>query len=112
MIVDNQYWVYPTFAAKYNEQVYFDAFSSKDLVTWTKHPRILGKASVKWARRAMWALGAQHSVINVPGTDEWYIVYHCRPLDQTDRNARVVCIDKMNFDELGRTLPVTTTRGG
>jgi hypothetical protein len=28
----------PTYSAKYNEQVFMDAFSSPDLVHWTKHP--------------------------------------------------------------------------
>jgi beta-xylosidase len=32
-----------------------DAFSSKDLVTWTTHPRIIDTAAVKWANKAMWA---------------------------------------------------------
>jgi beta-xylosidase len=50
-----QYWIYPTYSAPYNQQVFMDAFSSKDLVTWTKHERIIDTASVKWARRAMWA---------------------------------------------------------
>ncbi len=276
-IFGDRYWIYPTYSAKYNEQVFLDAFSSEDLITWTKHHRILDTASVKWARRAMWAPaaierdgkyflffsandiqkdsehggigvavsdkpegpyrdylgkplvdrfhnGAQpidqfafrdgdnyfliyggwrhcniarlkpdftgflpfddgttfreitpanyvegpimfkrkgkyyfmwseggwtgpdysvaysvsdspfgpfkraskilqqdpkvatgaghHSVINVPGTEEWYIVYHRRPLDQTDRNARVVCIDKMSFDEKGFILPVSITKEG
>ena len=48
-------WVFPTYSAKYNEQVFFDAFSSPDLVTWTKHSRILDTSAIKWARRAMWA---------------------------------------------------------
>ncbi|MBC7776308.1 MAG: family 43 glycosylhydrolase, partial [Phycisphaerae bacterium] len=48
-------WVFPTFSAKYEQQVYFDAFSSTDLVTWTKHAHILDTAAVKWAKRAMWA---------------------------------------------------------
>ncbi|GAB3930616.1 glycoside hydrolase family 43 protein [Mucilaginibacter myungsuensis] len=51
----NTYWVYPTFSDKYEKQVFFDAFSSKDLKTWTKHPRILDTAAVKWAKKAMWA---------------------------------------------------------
>jgi beta-xylosidase len=276
-IFGERYWIYPTYSAKYNEQVFFDAFSSEDLVTWTKHPRILDTASVKWARRAMWAPaviekddkyflffsandiqndnerggigvavsdkpegpfrdylgrplvdkfynGAQpidqfvfqdgtnfyliyggwrhcniarlkpdftgflpfddgiifreitpsnyvegpimferkdkyyfmwseggwtgpdysvayavsdspfgpfervgkilqqnpkvatgaghHSVIKVPSTDDWYIVYHRRPLDQTDRNSRVVCIDRMSFDEGGLIVPVFITNEG
>jgi len=276
-IFKGKYWIFPTYSAKYNEQVFLDAFSSPDLATWTKHSRILDTSRVKWAWRAMWAPailekegkyflffsandiqkneerggigvavadkpegpymdylakplvdkfynGAQpidqfvfkdgpnyyliyggwrhcniarlksdftgfipfddgttfreitpenyvegpimfvrkgkyyfmwseggwtgpdysvayavadspfgpfkrvgkilqqnpniatgaghHSVINVPGTDEWYIVYHRRPLGETDRNARVVCIDKMKFDKDGMIGPVTITFEG
>lgn len=50
-----KYWIYPTFSAKYGQQVFLDAFSSSDLATWEKHPRILDTAAVKWANRAMWA---------------------------------------------------------
>lgn len=49
------YWIYPTYSAPYNDQLFFDAFSSPDLITWTKHPRILDAANVSWARRAVWA---------------------------------------------------------
>jgi beta-xylosidase len=277
-VFGNTYWIYPTYSARYNEQVFFDAFSSRDLLTWTKHSRILDTASVKWAWRAMWAPaivkkdsryflffgandiqkdgepggigvavadkpqgpfkdylgkplvdrfinGAQpidqfvfhddddkyyliyggwrhcniaalnndftgfrpfndsvtfksitpegyvegplmfkrngkyyfmwseggwtgpdyrvayaigdspfgpfkrigtvlkqdpavatgaghHSVINVPGTDEWYIVYHRRPLSETDGNHRVVCIDKMFFNSAGEIMPVKITTAG
>ena len=54
-IINDQCWIYPTYSAPYNKQVYFDAFSSPDMVNWTKHPRILDTAKIKWARRAMWA---------------------------------------------------------
>jgi beta-xylosidase len=54
-IFANEYWIYPTYSAPYNDQLFFDAFSSKDLVAWKKHPRVLTAASVPWARRAMWA---------------------------------------------------------
>ncbi|MCA8830916.1 glycoside hydrolase family 43 protein [Hymenobacter pini] len=277
VIFGKQYWVYPTYSAPYNQQVFMDAFSSPDLVHWTKHPRIIDTASVKWARRAMWAPavvqkdqkyflffgandvhegetggigvavadrpegpfrdylgkplignihnGAQpidqfvfkdtdgqyyivyggwshcniarlkpdftgflpfpdgtvykeitpqqyvegpimfrrggkyyfmwseggwtgpnysvayavadsplgpwqrvgrvlqqdpavatgaghHSVIQVPGTDEWYIVYHRRPLSETDQNHRVTCIDRLYFDQQGRIQPVKITQTG
>ena len=55
IVYDKTYWIYPTFSAPYEKQVFFDAFSSPDLVHWTKHSRILDTASVKWAKRAMWA---------------------------------------------------------
>lgn len=50
-----RYWIYPTYSAPYDGQTHFDAFSSPDLVTWTKHERVLEASSVSWARRAMWA---------------------------------------------------------
>jgi beta-xylosidase len=55
VIFGKEYWIYPTFSARYEKQVFFDAFSSQDLVNWTKHERILDTASVKWAKRAVWA---------------------------------------------------------
>ena len=55
VIFNNQYWIYPTYSAKYNQQVFLDAFSSPDLVNWTKHAQILDTSTIKWARRAMWA---------------------------------------------------------
>ena len=55
VVFGKTYWIYPTWSDKYEKQVFFDAFSSPDLVTWTKHPHILDTAAVKWAKRAMWA---------------------------------------------------------
>lgn len=273
-----RYWIFPTYSAPYDEQTRFDAFSSSDLVHWTRHPDVLTSANVKWARRAMWAPsvvekdgryyfffgandiqsdeeeggigvavadrpegpyrdllgrplidgfhnGAQpidqfvfrdgddwymvyggwkhanlvrlkedftgllpfddgtlyreitpapeyvegsvmferggrwyfmwseggwgspdysvayaiaerptgpfrrigkilqqdprvatsaghHSVLQVPGTDRWYIIYHRRPLDRTDRNHRQVAIERMQFDQDGRILPVKLTHEG
>jgi hypothetical protein len=54
-VYGDTYWVFPTTSKSYDEQTYLDAFSSTDLVTWTKHDRVLSTASVSWARRAMWA---------------------------------------------------------
>lgn len=278
IIFENRYWIYPTFSAPYEKQVFLDAFSSPDLVNWTKHEKIIDTSDVKWAHKAMWAPsiikkddqyflffgandiqsneeeggigvavasqpggpykdhlgkpliskfhnGAQpidqfafkdsdgqyyliyggwrhcniaklnkdftgfipfengetfkeitpenyvegpfmfkkdgkyyfmwseggwtgpdysvayaiadspmgpfkrvgkilqqdaeiatgaghHSVIHVPEDDKYYIVYHRRPLDQTDRNSRVTCIDEMHFDENGYIKPVKITNEG
>src|SRR5690625_1228020 len=54
-IFDNKYWIYPTYSAPYDDQTFFDAFYSKDLVEWTKVERILEMKDITWARRAMWA---------------------------------------------------------
>jgi len=277
VVLDSTIWIYPTYSAPYEKQVFLDAFSSTDLRNWKKHPRIIDTAAVKWARKAVWAPamikkedryflffsandvhpgevggigigvsnqpqgpfqdylgkpligevhnGAQpidqfvfqdtdgqyymiyggwkhcnivrlkpdftgllpfadsstykeitpkgyvegpflfrrnnkyyfmwseggwggpnyrvayaigdspfgpferigtvlqqdatvatgaghHSVIQLPGTDQWYIVYHRRPLGETDANHRVVCIDKMEFDDKGFILPVKITMEG
>ncbi|MBI9071100.1 MAG: glycoside hydrolase family 43 protein [Melioribacteraceae bacterium] len=53
-----------------------------------------------------------HSLINIPNTDDWYIVYHRRPLDRTNINHRVICIDRMYFDETGLIKPVKITFTG
>ncbi|KAI5927846.1 putative glycosyl hydrolase [Camillea tinctor] len=54
-IYDGQFWVYPTASRPYKEQTYLDAFSSPDLIHWTKHPNILTTHDVAWARVALWA---------------------------------------------------------
>jgi len=55
IIYNNEYWVFPTYSARYEDQIFFDAFSSKDFVSWKKHHRIIDTAEVKWAKKAMWA---------------------------------------------------------
>lgn len=55
MILDNKYWVFPTYSAVYEKQTFLDAFSSPDLVNWTKHGRIIDNDEVKWLKYAMWA---------------------------------------------------------
>ncbi|MGF7230566.1 glycoside hydrolase family 43 protein [Arachidicoccus sp.] len=54
-IYGNQYWIYPTYSAKYEDQVFMDAFSSPDLVHWTKHHSVLDTSEIHWAKKAMWA---------------------------------------------------------
>ena len=58
------------------------------------------------------ATGAGHnSVICVPGTDEWYICYHRRPIPNRSPKHRVTCLDRMYFDENGDIKPVVMTEG-
>ncbi|HWH52378.1 MAG TPA: hypothetical protein VN651_12605, partial [Gemmatimonadaceae bacterium] len=52
-----------------------------------------------------------HSVLQSP-SGNWYIVYHRRPLGETDPNHRVVSIDALHFDSTGFILPVKITREG
>jgi beta-xylosidase len=67
-VFGGQYWIFPTYSAPYDEQTFLDAFSSPDLITWTKHAHIVDTAAVKWARRAMWA----PSIIEKDG---WYYIF-------------------------------------
>jgi hypothetical protein len=53
-----------------------------------------------------------HSVLQIPGTDEWYIVYHRHPLGTTGANQRVMAIDRMYFDAQGNIEPVKMTKDG
>ncbi|MGN6163880.1 MAG: family 43 glycosylhydrolase, partial [Flavisolibacter sp.] len=52
---DHTLWIYPTYSAPYEQQVFMDAFSSNDGVHWQKHEKIVDTAAVKWAKKAMWA---------------------------------------------------------
>nr|WP_238433490.1 family 43 glycosylhydrolase [Micromonospora tarensis] len=54
-IFNNRFYVFPTASRAYAEQTYLDAFSSTDLITWSRHPNVLSTANVSWARYAVWA---------------------------------------------------------
>jgi beta-xylosidase len=56
-----------------------------------------------------------NSIVNIPGTDDWYIVYHRINRNYLNNGPgihREVCIDKMTFDAEGRINRVTPTREG
>jgi hypothetical protein len=53
------------------------------------------------------AKGSGHNgVIHIPGTDIYYIVYHRRPLSEDAGEHRVLCYDRMYFNEDGSIAPV------
>ena len=55
---------------------------------------------------------AHNSILQIPGKDKWYIVYHRINKDFVKREPgihREVCIDRMTFDKKGRIVPVTPT---
>lgn len=54
-----------------------------------------------------------HSVLQIPGTDEWFIFYHrlCTPLRPGSWD-REVCIDRLFFNEDGSIRVVEPTREG
>lgn len=51
-------------------------------------------------------------MVNIPGTDEWYIAYHSRPLHEKDGNQRELAIERMFFNDDGTIRPVRMTKEG
>ena len=102
-VFEGQYWIFPTYSAPYGEQVFLDAFSSADLVTWTKHPRVLEVANVQWATRAVWA----PSIIE---RDGWFYLFFGANDIQNDTQPGGIGIAKARHpqgpfeDHLGRPL--------
>ena len=70
------------------------------------------KATILEADESIATGAGHHSVMNVPRTDEWYIVYHRRPIPNLDRDHRVVCIDRMFFDADGNIRNIKMTFEG
>ncbi len=48
---------------------------------------------------------AHHSVVQVPGTDRWYMIYHRHAIPNGNGYTRQTCIAKMEFDAEGRIKP-------
>lgn len=98
-----EYWVYPTTSAPYDDQTYMDAFSSPDLVTWTRHEHILDLEHVTWGHRALWA----PSVVEKDG---WYYLFFSANDIQSDNEVGGVGVARSRSpggpfeDHLGRPL--------
>ncbi len=80
IIFDDEYWIFPTYSdhfefpdtttvmsenqlavrkntinKQYLVQTFFNAFSSKDLIEWTKHPHVIDIKDIEWASYSLWA---------------------------------------------------------
>ena len=60
---------------------------------------------------------AHNSILQIPGKDEWYIVYHRINKNYMNRHwtpgiHREVCIDRLTFDKKGKIIEVTPTLDG
>ncbi|MEY3895243.1 MAG: hypothetical protein RLZZ214_762 [Verrucomicrobiota bacterium] len=47
-----------------------------------------------------------HSVVNVPGTDRWYMVYHRHAIPGGSGYQRETCLARMEFDAEGNIKPI------
>jgi len=62
------------------------------------NPVIRGAGSVRGA--------GHHSVLQVPGKDEWYAAYHRFAIPGGNGYNRETCISPLRFDEDGKILPI------
>jgi beta-xylosidase len=67
------------------------------------------KGKVLGSQRPIATGAGHHSVFCMPGTDDWYICYHRRPIPSKGGNHRVTCIDRMYFDENDLIKPIVMT---
>lgn len=49
---------------------------------------------------------AHHGVVNVPGTDHWYVAYHRHAIPDGSGYKRQVCLARMEFNEDGSIKPM------
>ncbi|NCT95027.1 MAG: family 43 glycosylhydrolase [Chitinophagaceae bacterium] len=82
VILNKQYWIFPTYSAKYKDQVFLDAFSSKDMVNWKKHARIIDTSIIKWAYMAMWAPAI------VQKDQQYYLFFSANDIQSKKRNGK------------------------
>lgn len=78
-----EYWVFPTASLAYDDQTYLDAFSSPDLVNWTKHPNVLVADDFAWARRAVWAPAP------VARNGKYYLYFAANDIQSNDENGGI-----------------------
>ncbi|HEX5024476.1 MAG TPA: glycoside hydrolase family 43 protein [Agriterribacter sp.] len=83
IIFNKSYWIYPTYSAPYDKQVFLDAFSSTDLVHWKKHRRIVDTAAIKWAKRAMWA----PAIVNK--NNKYYLFFGANDIQSNDEKGGI-----------------------
>ncbi|KAI0531824.1 putative glycosyl hydrolase [Xylaria digitata] len=81
-VYDGLFWVYATPSCASEEQTYIDAFSSPDLVNWTKHPKVLTIASVAWVTKAL------RAPTPISRNGKYYIYFSANDIQEDD--ARVV----------------------
>lgn len=132
VVFGDRYWIYPTLSLlhgtdsikyradldrtidavnqDYRIQTHFDAFSSPDLVSWTRHPEVLTVDSVKWAKFALWA----PSVVHANG--KYYLFFGANDIQNNDQTGGigVAVSDRPEgpfTDALGKPLVASIVNG-
>ena len=65
-----------------------------------------------WPHKSTTVPSRSTSPIQVPGKDQWFAIYHRRPLTETNANSREICIDEIHFDGKGHIQPIKITTEG
>lgn len=104
VVFGDEFWVFPTFSDDFDKQLHLDAFSSKDLVNWKKHPNVLDTSIVPWVKQAMWA----PSVIENEG--KYYLFFAGNDIQNPERPGYDASYDK--FKEGGIGVAVADAPGG
>ena len=79
LVFGDTYWIYPTYSAPFHEQLYLDCFSSKDLITWEKHERIIDNTRIKWLNNALWAPAALEK------DGKYYLFFSCNNIQNNEQ---------------------------
>lgn len=125
IIFENQYWIYPTLSQlygadsvryesdlrrtisavsqDYRAQTHMDAFSSPDLVNWTRHSEVLTTENIPWADFALWA----PSIIKA--NDKYYLFFGANDIQSNDETGGIgVAVSDRSegpfIDALGKPL--------
>ncbi len=80
-IYKGKYWIFPTTSGVFKEQAFMNCFSSDDLITWTKHSRIIDNTDIKWLNQALWAPDS------VEKDGKYYLFFSCNDAYPIDRKG-------------------------
>ncbi|KAI0967622.1 putative glycosyl hydrolase [Xylaria arbuscula] len=80
-VYDGVFWVYATPSCSPENQTYVDAFSSPDLINWTKHPNVLTIANVAWGTKTL------RSPTPVSYDGKYYMFFSANDIQEGDVEA-------------------------
>ena len=86
IMIGDELWIYPTSSYPFEQQLYMDAFSSKDLKTWTKHSNIITNKEISWLRKALWAPAIVHK------DGKFYLFFACNDVYEGDTGGIGVAV--------------------
>ena len=95
VVFNDTFWVFPTYSDDFDKQLHLDAFSSPDLVTWTKHERIIDTTIAPWVKQAMWAPSA------IEHKGKYYLFFAGNDIQHPDRPNYNVAYDKYKVGGIG-----------